>query len=464
MRRLALAIGSTPVTVRNLTDVKLSRDSFPGVGSLYSQRYLELLLRQEALSVLANARSLQTKVLLDPTRVSTNDMDYHLSRRERLQLQHYAKQLTASVLQLVDSRRSDNGYPLLLAIARYQAVQRSLEANRLFLLDAFSDAALMVNRQTLAQQRTLTPKLANRARQVYEKNRKAVFAMEQLDESAYNRLESAGSRYYEVQRGLLGNSSVRVERGRLLPSRSRPLRFDSSHAKRAKLFGYLEVAKTNQLAYWNQLRKIYAYRLIRRNCATELSRGINSAFSRPEEVRKALGDFLAPGEEFTFIPFRLFHEVQRRFRVSAIKILPSYRKRRLAQMYDQENPAKVYWRETNVLTSTIYDGIAKDSTFLLFTDDVVWPRPFYGMLNLFYGLVHAGAGLFTLPVDKGKRMVEGLRGVFFSLPELFFFNIRKGSFEFVEDDALDGESHVLQLSTTSHRNADLLFFHANQVR
>jgi hypothetical protein len=47
---------------------------------------------------------------------------------------------------------------------------------------------------------------------------------------------------------------------------------------------------------------------------------------------------------------------------------------------------------------------------------------------------------------------------------LFFFNIRKGSFEFVEDDALDGESHVFQLSTTSHRNADPLFFHANQVR
>ena len=37
------------------------------------------------------------------------------------------------------------------------------------------------------------------------------------------------------------------------------------------------------------------------------------------------------------------------------------------------------------------------------------------------------AGVFTLAVDRGDLLRAGLRGVLFSLPELAFFNIRKGS-------------------------------------
>jgi len=33
-----------------------------------------------------------------------------------------------------------------------------------------------------------------------------------------------------------------------------------------------------------------------------------------------------------------------------------------------------------------------------------------------------------LPVDHGNMLMVGLRGALFSLPELAFFNIRKGSF------------------------------------
>jgi hypothetical protein len=33
-----------------------------------------------------------------------------------------------------------------------------------------------------------------------------------------------------------------------------------------------------------------------------------------------------------------------------------------------------------------------------------------------------------LPLDRGELLTSGLKGAFFSLPELAFFNIRKGSF------------------------------------
>ena len=50
------------------------------------------------------------------------------------------------------------------------------------------------------------------------------------------------------------------------------------------------------------------------------------------------------------------------------------------------------------------------------------------------GLGATLVGVATLPFDRGKTLWAGLKGVMFSLPELVFFNIRKGSFDYIEDD------------------------------
>ena len=77
-----------------------------------------------------------------------------------------------------------------------------------------------------------------------------------------------------------------------------------------------------------------------------------------------------------------------------------------------------------------------DSAFLLFTDDVFWPRPVYGVLNLGYALLHTGAGVVRLPFEGGAPLLRGARGLLFSLPELVFVNVRKGSFEYLEEVAI----------------------------
>jgi hypothetical protein len=51
-------------------------------------------------------------------------------------------------------------------------------------------------------------------------------------------------------------------------------------------------------------------------------------------------------------------------------------------------------------------------------------------MNFVTGLGASAAGLFTLPIDGGDLLRAGLKGVIFSLPELVFFNIRKGSLPF----------------------------------
>jgi hypothetical protein len=39
----------------------------------------------------------------------------------------------------------------------------------------------------------------------------------------------------------------------------------------------------------------------------------------------------------------------------------------------------------------------------------------------------------TAPFDDGRRLRAGFHGAFFSLPELVFANVRKGSFDAVEE-------------------------------
>jgi hypothetical protein len=89
----------------------------------------------------------------------------------------------------------------------------------------------------------------------------------------------------------------------------------------------------------------------------------------------------------------------------------------------------VFLRESNVVTSTLYRVQPQDSIFLFFTDDLVAPRPLFGAANLLTGLAASAVGLAMWPVDGGETLWAGLRGALFSLPELVFHNIRKGSFD-----------------------------------
>jgi len=195
----------------------------------------------------------------------------------------------------------------------------------------------------------------------------------------------------------------------------------------------LSQARLNQDIYYDQLKQCYPYHLIINNCATELIRSANAPFQNRERLTEALGGEISPDEDFAFIPFRLFDLVKGRFRVTEVEVLPGYRKRMLRRTAQNEpENMSLYFRECNTLTSTLYNHVEGDTPFLFFTDDVIWIRPAYGALNGAYGLVAAALGIFTLPVDGGDLSLAGLKGALYSLPELFFFNIRKGSFNYVD--------------------------------
>ena len=59
-------------------------------------------------------------------------------------------------------------------------------------------------------------------------------------------------------------------------------------------------------------------------------------------------------------------------------------------------------------------------------------RPLFGAFNLLVGLGQSLLGVVTLPFEGPDRLISGTRGVLFSVPELAFVNLRKGSMAYVE--------------------------------
>ena len=446
IKNLDLELLNTPLVVPHMKDFKIARETYPLPVSSLSKKYVENRLKRTALRVLDQGLPLREDELTDMDHFLRPGDRKGLTQNERNKLSAYAESLKASVIRLASSDRPDWGYPLLLASARYQAVMWSLKHDRLFLLDPFPCAAKYVSAKTIQEDPTVTAQLAHRAWRTYRDVRKETFAGKALEERTYNRLEESAGRFAELEKGRVTGKAIRVAYGRLIPNRSHAVPLPSPIVSQQIIMQSLKSACSNRDIYGHKLKRCYPYHLIGNNCATELIRNLNASFQLEHQNTGALGGNIVPGEDMSFIPFRLFDLVKDRFRVDKVMVLPGFRKRRLARMAQNEpQNTDIYFRECNTLTSTLYHRVKGDTPFLFFTDDVVWIRPAFGAINTVYGLLTAIAGIFTLPLDGGQLSLEGLKGCVYSLPEIFFFNIRKGSFNYVDDPA-DSQIKTLERS------------------
>jgi hypothetical protein len=123
-------------------------------------------------------------------------------------------------------------------------------------------------------------------------------------------------------------------------------------------------------------------------------------------------------------------------------ILSSYRGQQLEKLYARNNGLMVALRESNIFSSTLYTYNPDDAFFVFFTDDNLALRPVFGLFNTAAGIGQSLFGFLSWPFDAGKNLKSGAMGVLMSLPELLFFNMRKGSYkylsynQFVNDEKL----------------------------
>ncbi len=430
--RVAQTHGARFVTDAMDRVVQALRALDPGAPG-FAERYQDGLTALRALEVLRDARPLRVDAY-----AGGGSAGPALDSRETEAVATLSEALEAGLVRLIQSTRPDWGFPLLVGMARLAALDESRRLGRWMLLDVFPADAVVISAEQLARRPAMTRELLDEARGDFVVARARLATRthdgEGFPESAYAAVEAAGNRMLEVSGALEGRRPMRMPFGLGVPSRGAPFPDLVVPAVEGDaLAAALAAATARETAHEAELRRRYGYNVVTRNCVTEIFRTIDAAFSaaapagadvREESVRRLGGHVDAP---LNFIPAAAAVSVRESYAVSETIELPSYRLAALARMYRRENPVRVYLRESNTVTSTLYQRNPDDSAFLFFTDDAIAARPILGAVNLVTGLGVSAVGLFMVGVDGGDTLRAGLRGMLFSLPELIFFNIRKGS-------------------------------------
>lgn len=421
------SIGVHAYSAPNLDATEVTDTRYPAYPPTFSETWLDQLAKLAALRVLAGGALAAEGSQLHARHYGVPDSDVRLNGALRAQLARLEQELRSSVTALLASPRSDSGFPLLLAAARYLAVRESLASGRLVLVHPYFGAAAATPFPDTREGAQALALSSLRFAASFRETRAAFARLPEIDELSLNLLENSAARYFETHRALRERRPFRLPADLAVPAAPGPVPAAGGRAA-SQSESPIDSADAAYQAFRDQLGRIYPYNLVARNCATELVRTLNTAFRSEADAARSLGSALDPDTVSARIPFRLFDTIAERLRVEYREALPSYRRRTLAHWGEQQHPLWIYLAESNIASSSLYRQRPGDTLFLLFTDDVFWPRPLYGAANLAFGLANAGAGLLTSPIDHGDRISEGLRGALFSLPELAFINIRKGSF------------------------------------
>lgn len=440
------ALGAMKLQAAPPQPVTLAADIYPPYSPPASAVYLDAAMALSALQLLQTAPDLAPGSYWAPAA----DL-FRLSPQESLYLTSFAAKLTRDLLNLVNSSRSDWGFPFIAGMARLASIEASVNSGHLTFLDIFP--VRQTNMPVTGDRRYLQA-CKNEAEKQFSLQRQEFFSGSELREADFAALELLGNKFMESEYALAHDIQPRPLPEIPLPAR--PARLPAlplPAMSRAELQQELAAARTAEKNYAEAVAGLYEYDIFTKNCVTGIFAAINRMMARAAAVNKKtvqtatpaaadaaraesldrLGGYIDPLQGLNFIPAISAGKVDSSYRVAAQRKIPSYRQTRLAAMESQENALLVFLREANTITSTIYRPNKNDSTFLFFTDDTFLLRPVFGAVNLLAGLGGSLLGLAVTPLDGPDRLYMGGKGILFSLPELFFINLRKGTIDYAAE-------------------------------
>jgi hypothetical protein len=426
----------------------LSQDNFPPALHSFAASYTDYLTGLAAIKVLMEAPSLQPDAFF-----ITHES---VTREEKKVLASLRDQLALSLLKSVDSGRPDWGYAVLVNLARLIAVDQSLVSGRWVFIDDFSTDSEWLSAKQFSQHVEQIQIQINDAQDNLIQARKAMLKNGGITEAGYSMLEMSANRYFELLNGKQ-QKPVRYLGEKALPTKSIGLPdWLVPTLTQQQLTTALTELNDYENKLFQELAAHYQYDLITRNCVTQLFRTIDLALLEQNkmdvdqskkvewlgnESTKQLGGNISAA--YNFIPFMSFQLVQEHYRVTQSTVFGSYRDQQLEKLYTQNNGLMVALRESNVFSSTLYTYNADDAFFVFFTDENLLLRPVFGLFNTVAGMGQSLFGFLSWPFDAGQNLKSGATGVLMSLPELLFFNMRKGSYpylsynQFVKDEQPD---------------------------
>jgi hypothetical protein len=413
-----------------------------------------------ALEVLAAARALRPEAHHAP-----EGEPFASNEAERRALAAWADRLERDLATLAGSDRPGWGPAMLLGMARLAALRRSVDAGRLTVLDAYADAPVRIAGARLERHRDLLPAVLAEARSELDAARERFARASAPGERDWSAVEAAANRVIELERVVAGGDGLRIAPAPMTPSRSAAVAVAAPPLAPAALEGWLAAARRREREWVAEVERRFGYRLLTRNCVTEVFQVIDGALANAAPAAIGPGERTVEaasvrrlggrvdGDGFRFVPFVAAEAVRRRWRVVDEREIPSLRRRALADASRRDGVLGAL-REASPLGSGLADLARQDSLLLFYTDDAPLLRPALGVANLATGVGAAAAGLALAPFDRGDTLVAGLRGVLFSLPELAFVGIRKGSFEWVPPDRRPGETELDPLPAAACASGD----------
>jgi hypothetical protein len=434
-RRKQIAADIKALRTSHLPVVKpvLSKDNFLPAIKSFADNYEDYLTGLVAIKVLVEQQPLRP----DAFRVTHESV----TPEEKKILGRFRDQLTLNLLKSFNSERPDWGYAVLVNIARFIAVDLSLQLGLWVFIDDFAMDSEWVSADQFAQNAEQMQTQIDDAQANLMQARKALLNPDNLGEANYSQLEMSANRYLELLKGKQ-HEAVRYIGEQALPTKSISLpEWFVPELTQQQLETALNDLDNYENELFQELAEHYRYDLITRNCVTELFRTIDQALSEPyeegadlsrqvmKESMKRLGGNISAS--YTFIPFVSFQLVNDHYNVTASALLDSYRSQQLARLHARNNGLMVALRESNIFSSTLYAYNPDDAFFVFFTDDSLALRPVFGLFNTAAGMGQSLLGLLSWPFDAGKNLKSGATGVLMSLPELLFFNMRKGSYKYL---------------------------------
>ncbi len=435
----ALAPSHWPAINSDLADEK-----FPASIYSFTERYSDSLTALFAIKTLVEAQPLQADALL-----RMNQPAFKISEAERPVLREFRNDLETSIIKAIDSNRPDWGYAVLVNLARYIAIDSTLQSGYWVFIDDFADNSEWVRPDQYLEHSDQIRILMSDARSALERSRQSAATRQRLSEAEYSRIEMVANRYIELQKNEQ-HHDFRYNGETPLPSKS--IGFPQGpipNLTQEQLTTALSALDNAENSLFETLNQSYRYDLFSRNCVTELFRTINQALLTPsrsgdkltdledltiKESEKRLGGYVEI--PYNFIPFVAYQSVLDRYHVTQSREMDSYRGLELAKLTARQNSLIIALRESNIVSSRLYKYNPDDALFVFFTDDNMLFRPLFGLVNTAAGIGQSVYGVFSWPLDSGKNLQSGATGILMSLPELVFFNMRKGSYKYLSFNQL----------------------------
>lgn len=407
-------------SIADSLDLNSDKKIYPTSVKNFSTEYLEIISQLKALEVLYDELGLNQNSYFE-YKLEQNAFLFDASRIKYIQ---FIENLEEEIISLLESKTNNKGYPLLVTIARYLVLQKSLENNSHYFLDSYGkNHTLFIG--SLIENRTFLSRIEKQLSTKVNSLAKGFFLKDEILSNDYTDMEDAVNRHLEIINGIVKSEPIRLNYEKMLPSKEENVFLNYINENDSSLRKLLEKVQANKNEYELALQKKYSFSLFSRNCTTEIFRSINAFFEQgnSESIRR-LGGVIKEDEFLVFVPVYAYYAVGEKYNVLQVKSISSLRSIILQKDPSIQNSIL----ESNTITSRYYKFNDEDSWFLFFTDNVFWQRPVYGILNFTLGIGETVVGFGKIPFDDGKQFVKGLQGIFFSAPELVFFNVRKGTF------------------------------------